>query len=43
MFTIDVLSNEDYYVILRDGKRFVLVNKAVNSVLDVMRFFGINA
>ena len=41
MFDIDVFSNENYYIIKRDGKQFVLVNKAVNSVLDVMRYFGI--
>jgi len=41
MFSIDVINNENYYIIKRDGKQFVLVNKAVNSVLDVMNFFGI--
>jgi hypothetical protein len=41
MFTIDVFSNKDYYIILKEGKQFVLVSKASNSVMDVIRFFNI--
>lgn len=41
MFTIDVFSNEDYYIILKEGKQFVLVSKASNSIMDVMRVFNI--
>lgn len=41
MFTIDVFSNKDYYIILKEGKQFVLVSKANNSIMDVIRFFNI--
>lgn len=41
MFEIDVFSNKDYYIILKEGKQFVLVSKENNSVMDVMRFFNI--
>ena len=41
MFEIDVFSNRDYYIILKEGKQFVLVSKANNSVMDVVRFFNI--
>lgn len=41
MFEIDVFSNRDYYIILKEGKQFVFVSKANNSVMDVVRFFNI--
>ena len=40
--TIDVFSDENFYIILKNSKRFVLVSKAINSVTDVKRYFGIN-
>lgn len=42
MFTIDVYSNEDYYIILRNGRKFCLIDKAVNSVTDILKFFHID-
>ena len=41
MFSID-LSNKEYYIILKDNKEFTRVNRAVNTLEAVMRFFGIN-
>ena len=41
MFEIDVFSNKDYYIILKEGKQFVLVSKANNSIMDIIRFFNI--
>ena len=41
MFSIDITSNDKYYIILKDGKEFAKVNKAINKLEDVKRFFGI--
>lgn len=41
MYSIDISSNEKYYIILKDGKEFTKVSKAINKLEDVKRFFGI--
>lgn len=40
MFTIDITSNKDYYIILKDGKEFVKVSKS-NNLENVKQHFGI--
>lgn len=41
MFSIDI-SNKDYFIILKDDKEFVRVNRRVNKLEDVKKFFQIN-
>ena len=42
MFSIDTTSNEKYYIILKDGKEFCKVSKAVNTLDAVKQYFNIN-
>ena len=41
MFSIDAISNKDYFIILKDGKEFVKVKKTNNNLEDVKKHFGI--
>ena len=42
MYSIDISSNKDYYIILNeDGSQFVKVRKTAN-LADVMQYFNTN-
>ena len=40
MLSID-LSNKEYFIILKDGKEFVRINRRLNKLEDVKNFFQI--
>lgn len=42
MYTIDYLSDDSYFIIYRNCKKFVKVSKSSNCILDVCQFFGID-
>lgn len=41
MFSIDVTSNKDYYIVLKNGKELYKISKATNKLKDIMEFFKI--
>ena len=41
MFTVDVTSDDKYFIILRNNKEFVKVSKAVNTLDQVKTYFQI--
>ena len=41
MFSIDVTSNKEYYIILKNDKEFCRISKASNKLKEIMDFFKI--
>ena len=43
MFSIDSTSNQDYFIILKNGKEFLKIKKANNNIEEIKKHFEIES
>jgi len=41
MYSVDVTSNKEYYIVLKDGKELYKISKASNQLKDIMELLKI--